>query len=91
MRFVQPRAEFLMRRKERRRSGGESFEEDHARGKIRGGDDPGVFARAIVALDQIPLRLVSQASSRRTFTFVLDDAQVPEAMTRLHDAFFSEA
>ena len=54
-------------------------------------DDPGVFARAIVALDQIPLRLVSQASSRRTFTFVLDDAQVPEAMTRLHDAFFSEA
>src|SRR5213592_2248243 len=25
-------------------------------------DDPGVFARAIVALDQIPLRLVSQAS-----------------------------
>jgi len=51
-------------------------------------DDPGVFARAIVAIDGIPLRLVSQASSRRTFTFVLHDAAVPEAMTRLHSAFF---
>ena len=51
-------------------------------------DDPGVFARAIVALERIPLRLVSQASSRRTFTFVLHDAGVTDAMTRLHDAFF---
>jgi aspartate kinase len=51
-------------------------------------DDPGVFARAIVALDRIPLRLVSQASSRRTFTFVLHDADVTDAMTRLHNAFF---
>jgi aspartokinase len=53
-------------------------------------DDPGVFAQAIVAIDTIPLRLVSQASSRRTFTFVLRDAEVPEAMTRLHNAFFSD-
>jgi len=51
-------------------------------------DDPGVFARAIVALGKIPLRLVSQASSRRTFTFVLHDADVTDAMTRLHGAFF---
>jgi len=52
-------------------------------------DDPSVFAQAIVAIDGIPLRLVSQASSRRTFTFVLRDAEAPEAMTRLHNAFFS--
>jgi aspartokinase len=51
-------------------------------------DDPGVFAHAIVALDRIPLRLVSQASSRRTFTFVLHDSDVTDAMTRLHAAFF---
>ena len=51
-------------------------------------DDPGVFARAILALDGIPLRLVSQASSRRTFTFVLHDADVTKAMTGLHKAFF---
>jgi aspartate kinase len=53
-------------------------------------DDPGVFARAVVAIDGIPLRLVSQAASRRTFTFVLRDAEAADAMTRLHDAFFSE-
>jgi aspartokinase len=47
-----------------------------------------VFARAIVALDKIPLRLVSQASSRRTFTFVLHDADVTNAMTSLHNEFF---
>jgi len=52
-------------------------------------DDPSVFAQAVVALGGIPLRLVSQASSRRTFTFVLRDAEAPVAMTRLHDAFFS--
>jgi aspartate kinase len=51
-------------------------------------DDTRVFARAIVALDRIPLRLVSQAASRRTFTFVLRDAEVPDAMTRLHNEFF---
>jgi aspartate kinase len=51
-------------------------------------DDTRVFARAIVALDKIPLRLVSQAASRRTFTFVLRDVEVPDAMTRLHNEFF---
>ncbi len=53
--------------------------------------DPGVFARAIVALGNIPLRLVSQAASRRTFTFVLRDAEVVDAMTRLHNEFFGQA
>jgi aspartate kinase len=53
-------------------------------------DDPGVFARAIVAIDGIPLRLVSQAASRRTFTFVLRDAEAADAMTRLHNALFAE-
>jgi aspartate kinase len=52
-------------------------------------DDPSVFARAIMAINGIPLRLVSQASSRRTFTFVLRDVEAPDAMTRLHNAFFA--
>jgi aspartate kinase len=50
--------------------------------------DPTLFARAVTALDRIPLRLVSQAGSRRNITFVLRDADAPEAMKRLHDAFF---
>jgi aspartate kinase len=49
---------------------------------------PGVFVKAIVALGDIPLRLVSQAASRRNITFVLPDQDVTSAMTRLHEAFF---
>jgi aspartate kinase len=49
---------------------------------------PGVFAKAINALGEIPLRLVSQAASRRNITFVLRDDDVTAAMTRLHEAFF---
>jgi aspartate kinase len=51
--------------------------------------DPALFARAVAALDSIPLRLVSQAASRRNITFVLRDADAPEAMNRLHGEFFS--
>src|SRR5262249_24091537 len=51
--------------------------------------DSTLFGRAVLALDGLPLRLVSQAASRRNITFVLRDADVPTAMTRLHDAFFS--
>ena len=50
--------------------------------------DTALFGRAVVSLDRIPLRLVSQAASRRNITFVLRDADVPQAMNRLHDAFF---
>jgi aspartate kinase len=51
-------------------------------------DAPGVFAKAIVSLGDIPLRLVSQAASRRNITFVIPDQDVASAMTRLHEAFF---
>jgi aspartate kinase len=50
--------------------------------------DPALFAKAITSLDRIPLRLVSQAASRRNITFVLRDGDVPEAMSRLHAALF---
>ena len=47
--------------------------------------DAALFGRAVTALGRIPLRLVSQAASRRNITFVLRDADVPEAMRRLHE------
>jgi aspartate kinase len=50
--------------------------------------DPTLFGRAVTALERVPLRLVSQAASRRNITFVLRDADVPNAMMRLHDEFF---
>jgi aspartate kinase len=50
--------------------------------------DPALFGRAVTALDRIPLRLVSQAASRRNVTFVLRNSDVPHAMMRLHETFF---
>jgi aspartate kinase len=50
--------------------------------------DPTLFGRAVTSLDKIPLRLVSQAASRRNITFVLRDADVTAAMNLLHDQFF---
>jgi aspartate kinase len=51
--------------------------------------DPTLFARAVTSLEKVPLRLVSQAASRRNITFVLRDADVPQAMNLLHDQFFA--
>jgi aspartate kinase len=51
--------------------------------------DPTLFARAVTALNTIPLRLVSQAASRRNITFVLRDGDVPQAMNRLHVELFA--
>jgi aspartate kinase len=48
--------------------------------------DPGLFSRAVTSLSGVPLRLVSQAASRRNITFVLRDADVVDAMNRLHAA-----
>lgn len=53
------------------------------------GSDANAFGRAVNALTGIPLRLVSQAASRRNMTFVLRDADAPDAMNRLHEEFFS--
>jgi aspartate kinase len=52
------------------------------------GGDPTLFARAVAGLAGIPLRLVSQAASRHNITFVVPDADAPQAMVRLHQTFF---
>ena len=53
--------------------------------------DGSLFGRAVTSLDRIPLRLVSQAASRRNITFVLKDSDVPAAMNRLHAQLFVKA
>jgi aspartate kinase len=53
--------------------------------------DATLFGRAVMALGRMPLRLVSQAASRRNLTFVLRDADVPAAMSALHQEFFQDA
>jgi aspartate kinase len=50
--------------------------------------DPGTFARIVGALGRVPLKLVSQAASRRNVTVVLPEAELAGAVARLHDVFF---
>jgi aspartate kinase len=51
--------------------------------------DPALAVSVIAALGRLPLRMVSQAASRRNVTVVLNDADVPAAMSRLHAEFFA--
>jgi aspartate kinase len=51
--------------------------------------DPSIAGRVIAALDGVPLRMLSQAASRRNLTVVVDEASAGRAMSRLYDEFFS--
>src|SRR6185503_11636026 len=51
--------------------------------------DPALFGTAVTALGRIPLRLVSQAASRRNITFVIRESDVPTALGRIHERFFA--
>ena len=50
---------------------------------------PSLAIRLLSALEGVPLRMVSQAASRRNMTVVLSDSDVAAAMARLHDAAFA--
>jgi aspartate kinase len=50
--------------------------------------DPRLASRILGSLEQFPLRMVSQAASRRNVTVVLHDAAAAAAMVHLHDTFF---
>jgi aspartate kinase len=51
--------------------------------------DPSIALAAIVSLGQFPLRMIAHGASRRNVTVVLSDDDVPAAMRRLHDEFFT--
>jgi aspartate kinase len=50
--------------------------------------DPRIAARVIGALEGFPVRMVSQAASRRNVTIVLRDEDVARGMGQLHGEFF---
>lgn len=50
--------------------------------------DPRIAARVIGALNGFPVRMVSQAASRRNVTIVLRDEDLAKGMGRLHAEFF---
>ena len=43
----------------------------------------------VSVLEEVPLRMISQAASRRNITVVLRQADLPHAMQRLHEEFFA--
>ena len=50
--------------------------------------EPAIAARAIGVLEEVPLRMISQAASCRNITVILRQADLPHAMNRLHEEFF---
>jgi len=55
---------------------------------IRG--TPGVAARVFGALGEMNVRMISQGASEINIGFVIEEDDVPEAVLRLHKAFFTE-
>jgi aspartate kinase len=53
--------------------------------------DPRIAARVIGALEGFPVRMVSQAASRRNVTIVLRDGDLSTGMAQLHEEFFGQA
>jgi aspartate kinase len=51
-------------------------------------DEPEIGARVVGVLEEVPLRMISQAASRRNITVVLRQADLAHAMQRLHEEFF---
>jgi aspartate kinase len=51
-------------------------------------DEPEIAARVVGVLEEVPLRMISQAASRRNITVVLRQSDLQHAMQRLHEEFF---
>lgn len=51
---------------------------------------PGVAARVFQAIGNINVRMISQGASEINLTFVVEEADVPETVRRLHTEFFAD-
>jgi aspartate kinase len=51
---------------------------------------PGIAARVFSAIPDVNIHMISQGASEINISFVIDEADVPEAVSRLHHAFFCE-
>jgi aspartate kinase len=51
---------------------------------------PGIAARVFSAIPDVNIHMISQGASEINISFVVDEADVPEAVARLHHTFFSE-
>ncbi|MBL8138986.1 MAG: aspartate kinase [Acidobacteria bacterium] len=53
--------------------------------------EPRLVARVFEAVGDVPVKLLSQAATRRNITFVIRETDVPLVLGRLHEAFFAAA
>ena len=51
-------------------------------------NEPEIAARVVGLLEEVPLRMISQAAARRNITVILRQADLPYAMNRLHQELF---
>ncbi len=51
---------------------------------------PGIAARVFGAIPDVNIHMISQGASEINISFVIDEADVPQAVAHLHRAFFSE-
>ena len=52
-------------------------------------NEPEIAARVVRVLEEVPLRMISQAASRRNITVIMRQADLAHAMGRLHEEFFA--
>jgi aspartate kinase len=50
--------------------------------------EPETAARVVGVLEEVPLRMISQAAARRNITVIMRQTDLPHAMQRLHEEFF---
>ncbi|MEZ5319704.1 MAG: aspartate kinase [Vicinamibacterales bacterium] len=50
-------------------------------------NDPAFVSRLLEALGGVPIRMLSQAAARRNITLVIRDADLEDALRRVHDTF----
>jgi aspartate kinase len=55
--------------------------------RLRG--EAAIAARVVGVLEEVPLRMISQAASRRNITVIMRQSDLPHAMQRLHEEFFA--
>ncbi|HVZ17812.1 MAG TPA: lysine-sensitive aspartokinase 3 [Terriglobales bacterium] len=53
-------------------------------------ETPGIAGKVFGAMSDINIRMISQGASEINLTFVIEEDDVPQAVKRLHDIFFSD-
>ncbi|HLJ87382.1 MAG TPA: lysine-sensitive aspartokinase 3 [Candidatus Angelobacter sp.] len=51
---------------------------------------PGIAAKVFGAIPDVTIQMISQGASEINISFVIDEADVPDVVARLHNAFFSQ-